>query len=221
MAKQAVIVYGGFKGHTPEESAEVFQAVLQADGYDVHMRDTLEAYADPDLMGSVDLIVPCWTMGELTGEQSSLLSKTVRGGVGLAGFHGGIIDSFRKDTNYQWMTGGQWVAHPGNCETKYTVDIVDTEHEITQGLEPFVLEGTEQYYLHVDPAIHVLCQTTFAQKFDAVADLYPQNTVMPYAWTRRWGQGRVFVAAWGHTFKDFDVPQAKEIVRRGMHWATR
>lgn len=221
MAKQALIVYGGFKGHTPAESAEVFQNVLQADGYEVHMRDTLDAYADETLMANVDLIVPIWTMGELQGPQAKGLLSTVKSGVGLAGFHGGMIDSFRNHTGYQFMTGGQWVAHPGNCDPTYTVNIVDEEHEITQGIGDFELSGTEQYYCHIDPAVHVLCNTTFEFENPETDVNYPKGTVMPYAWTRMWGEGRVFCAAWGHTYKDFDVPQAKEIVRRGMHWATR
>lgn len=221
MAKQALIVYGGWAGHTPKESAEVFQEVLQADGYDVHMRDTLDAYADESLMSNVDLIVPCWTMGKLENEQAKGLMNTVKSGVGFAGFHGGMIDSFRNNTLYQFMTGGQWVAHPGGCDPTYTVNIVDSDHEITQGIGDFVLSDTEQYYCHIDPAVHVLCNTTFDHENDETHVHYPRGTVMPYAWTRIWGKGRVFCAAWGHTYKDFDVPEAKEIVRRGMHWATR
>ena len=52
-------------------------------------------------------------MGEITTQQEKNLTNAVKKGVGFAGAHGGIIDSFRTSTNYQFMTGGQWVEHPG------------------------------------------------------------------------------------------------------------
>ena len=138
---------------------------------------------------------------------------------GIAGFHGGIIDSFRQNTEYQWMTGGQWVAHPGNCIPEYEVNIVE-DHPITDGIEDFKLTNTEQYYIHVDPAVRVLATTTFEAGAGDITR-YQVGTTLPYAWTKQWGKGKVFVACWGHTFKDFDSPQALELVIRGMLWATR
>ncbi len=220
MAARALIVWGGWDGHTPRQSAELFAKELTDSGYDVAVRDTLDAYTDAELMSSLDLIVPMWTMGEIGAEQWKGLRDAVRSGVGIAGFHGGIIDSFRANTEYQWMTGGQWVSHPGGCIRRYTVRIADPEHEITRGIDAFEMVGTEQYYVHVDPANDVLCSTVFDGAYGDTS-LYSQGTVMPYAWTKHWGSGRVFVACWGHTYKDFEVPEAREIVKRGMLWASR
>ena len=220
MAKNALIVQGGWEGHTPVESGDIVAADLEAAGYTVTRRDTLDAFADEALMGQQDLIVPIWTFGELDKAQWQGLNAAVAAGAGLGGFHGGIIDAFRTHTEYQWMTGGQWVAHPGNCIDQYQVDITDPDHEITRGLSPFTLRDTEQYYVHVDPGNHVLCTTTFSGEHGDPSRYQP-GTVMPYAWTKHWGDGRVFVACWGHTYKDFDVPEAREIVRRGLLWASR
>lgn len=220
MAKHALIVFGGWDGHTPRESAGLFQRVLKADGYTVTVRDNLDSYLDTDLLAKTDLIVPIWTMGEISDAQWRGLDQAVRAGTGLAGFHGGMIDAFRMNTEYQWMTGAQWVSHPGNDKAEYAVDITDADHEITRGLSGFELKQTEQYYCHFDPAVHVLCTTTFTGEYGD-ASLYKPGAVMPYAWAKTWGKGRVFGACWGHTYKDFDEPTAKEIVRRGMHWATR
>lgn len=184
------------------------------------MEQGLEAYADPALMNRMDLVVQCVTMGAITPEQCQGLCNAVAAGTGLAGWHGGIIDSFRQETNYQFMTGAQWVAHPGNYIPSYEVAVVDRQHEITRGLPDFTLRDTEQYYLHVDPAIHVLCTTTFRGEHGDT-QLYPAGTVMPYAYTRNWGRGRVFVAAWGHTVRDFDGPEARTLVERGLVWAAR
>lgn len=220
MTQRALVTWGGWEGHTPKESAELFVAYLRENEFDVTESQTLDCYLDESLMQSVDLILPVWTMSEISKEQWQGLSGAVRRGAGIAGFHGGIIDSFRMNVDYQWMTGGQWVAHPGNCIPQYDVAVTDPHHPITKGIGGFTLSDTEQYYMHVDPAVQVLCQTTFSGEHGE-PDLYTAGTVMPYAWTKHWGKGRVFVAAWGHTYRDFDVPEAKRIVERGLLWAAR
>ncbi len=218
--KKALVVWGGWDGHTPKESADTFVPFLEESGYEVVVSNTLDSYIDRDLMMSLDLVVQVWTMGEISKEQWAGLKEAIRSGVGFAGFHGGAIDSFRQNTDYQWMTGGQWVAHPGGCIPSYKVEIADADHEITQGIGGFELRETEQYYCHIDPGVHVLCTTEFTGEHGE-PDQYPAGVVMPYAWTRQWGEGRVFIASWGHTYKDFDVPEAKQIVERGMLWASK
>lgn len=211
MARKALVVYGGWDGHTPKPCADLFAPWLAEQGFDVKVADTLEIYEDEEYMKSLSLIVPIWTMGNLSGAQSKGLLAAVKSGVGIAGFHGGMCDSFRNDTNYQWMTGGQWVAHPGGCIPEYVVNVTDSSHEIMADIKDFKLFDTEQYYMHTDPSNNVLATTTF----DGL------DVVMPYVWTRMWGEGRVFYAAFGHTDKDFDVPEALTIVQRGMLWAAR
>jgi type 1 glutamine amidotransferase len=219
-AKKALIVWGGWDGHTPKESGELTATLLRTEGFDVELSNSLDAYLDSAKMAAADLVVPVWTMGGISREQEKGLLDAIKAGSGLAGFHGGLVDSFRNNTEYQWMTGGQWVAHPGNCIPAYKVVIADKKHPITKGIADFELRDTEQYYMHVDPGNHVLATTTF-DGAHGDATLYKPGTKMPYAWTRTWGKGRVFFAAWGHTYKDFDVPEAREILRRGLIWAAR
>jgi hypothetical protein len=140
---------------------------------------------------------------------------TIKAGTGLAGWHGGMADSFRNNVEYQWMVGGQWVAHPGNI-IDYTVNITNHDDPITAGLADFQMHS-EQYYMHVDPSNEVLATTTF----DGTYAPWVAGTVMPVVWKRMWGAGKVFYSSLGHVARDFDVPEAKEIVRRGMLWATR
>ncbi len=218
--KKALVVWGGWDGHTPKESVEVFIPWLKEKGFDVEVSTTLDSYLDAKKMSELSLVVPCWTCGKITGEQRKGLTDAVAAGTGLVGWHGGIIDSFREDTEYQFMTGGQWVSHPGGCIPSYNVKITDKNHELTKGITDFELKDTEQYYIHYDPACHVLCTSVISGKYGEI-DKYPAGTVMPFAYTRQWGKGRVFVACWGHTFKDFEVPQAKEIVQRAMLWAAK
>src|SRR5690606_22878904 len=111
----------GWDGHQPEQVAEIFRGQLEAEGFEVDVRDTLEAFADAEYLKSLDLIIPAWTMGEIDQKLVDNVSAAVQSGVGLAGCHGGMCDSFRKNVDWQFMTGGQWVAHPGNDGVQYTV----------------------------------------------------------------------------------------------------
>lgn len=213
--KRVLMVAGGWEGHEPRQCADLFAGVLRADGFDVTESDTLDAYLDEAAMQRYDLIVPIWTMGQITKEQERGLLDAIAAGTGVAGWHGGMGDAFRNNTEYQFMVGGQWVAHPGDV-IDYTVQITNHDDPITAGLNDFAMHS-EQYYLHVDPSNEVLATTTFSGEYAP----WIAGTVMPVVWKRRWGNGRVFYCALGHKAVDFDVPEAREIVRRGMHWATR
>ena len=214
MAKQALMVWGGWEGHQPKQCVDIFAPLLEAEGYQVELSPSLDSYLAPGL-GDLDLIVQCWTMDSITREQEKGLLDAIRGGVGFAGWHGGMADAFRQATNYQFMVGGQWVAHPGNI-IEYTVNITAHDDPITAGLSDFQMHS-EQYYMHVDPSNEVLATTTFSGQYCEWID----GVVMPVVWKRRWGQGRVFYSSLGHQARDFSVPQACEITRRGMLWASR
>jgi type 1 glutamine amidotransferase len=214
--KRALMSWGGWDGHEPKQCTDVFAPLLAAKGFDVEVVDTLEVYADADRMGSYDLIVPVWTMSSITREQEAGLLGAVKSGVGIGGWHGGMGDSFRNNTEYQWMVGGQWVAHPGNV-IDYEVNIANDHNDpITQGIPDFKMHS-EQYYMHVDPSNEVLATTTFNT---AIAP-WVNGCVMPVVWKRMWGAGRVFYSSLGHVAKDFDVAEAKEIQLRGLLWAAR
>jgi len=213
--KKALMVWGGWPGHEPKQCVDIFAPFLEEQGYDVEIYDTLDVYLDEAKMRALDMIVPVWTQGTITREQETGLLEAVKSGVGIAGWHGGMGDSFRNNVNYQFMVGGQWVAHPGGI-IDYEVNIVDHEDPITRGLEDFGMHS-EQYLMHVDPSNEVLATTTFGGEYCP----WIEGTVMPVVWKRMWGAGRVFYTSLGHIAKDFDVPEAKKIVERGMLWASR
>src|SRR5258706_2145898 len=213
--KSALLVWGGWEGHEPKQGAELFSACLREKGYDTQISDTLDVYLDADKLRSLDLIVPIWTMGTITKEQESGLLEAVKSGVGVAGWHGSMADSFRNNTEYQFMVGGQWVAHPGGV-IDYKVNITNHDDPITRELADFWMHS-EQYYMHVDPSNEVLATTTFSGEYAPWID----GTTMPVVWKRRWGQGRVFYSSLGHVMTDFSVPEAREIQIRGMLWASR
>ena len=215
--RKALIVWGGWDGHEPEQCSNLMESLLRQKDFEVVISDTLDAYLDKELMASLHLIVPIWTMGEITNEQEQGLLSTIRSGCGLAGWHGGMCDAFRNSVEYQFMTGGQWVIHPGGI-INYRINITNHDHPITNGLSDFDMVS-EQYYLHVDPSNDILATTTFSGEHQGI--LWIKDVVMPQIWTRMYGHGRIFYSGFGHVLKDFDVPEVRTIIERGMLWAAR
>ncbi len=218
-SKSALIVWGGWDGHQPKEVGEILGEELTKHGFAVEIADTLDAYLDEEKLKTLDLIVPCWTMATIKQEQLRPLLNAVASGVGLGGVHGGMCDSFRNETEYQFMTGGQWVAHPGNDGVAYTVEIRDRDHFITQGSPDVINIKSEQYYLHVDPAVRVLATTRFP--LEGVGGAHTKNGVvdMPTVWTKYWGEGRVFYNALGHQANIVAQPDVLHLTVRGLLWA--
>ena len=215
--KRVLIFQGGWDGHEPALTSARFARMLTGNGYKCEITDTLDTLADAEMLMGMDLLVSCWTMGDIKHEYVVNISKAVGSGVGLAGCHGGMCDSFRGDTEYQFITGGQWVSHPGGDGVNYTVNINKGSIPIVEGLDDFPV-CSEHYYLHVDPAVEVLAAT----RFPSVNYYHISNRPvdMPVAWTKMWGLGRVFYTSLGHHDDVFDnSPQAQVIMERGMLWA--
>lgn len=219
MAKKALIVRGGWDGHEPRQVGDIFYELLREEGFETTVSDTLDSYADAEQLKTYNLIVPLWTMGEIKEEYVTNVCEAAADGTGIAGCHGGMCDAFRSSTLWQFLTGSQWVAHPGNDGTNYRVNIVKSASSpITEGMEDFNV-CSEQYYIHVDPAVNVLATTTFP----VVDGPHAANgsVAVPVVYTKLWGKGRIFYNSLGHVAKVFDIPEAKELMRRGFLWAAR
>ncbi|MCF8487424.1 MAG: ThuA domain-containing protein [Rhodobacteraceae bacterium] len=216
MAK-ALITWGGWDGHQPDVVAALFARWLREAGMQVQVTDSLACFDDPDALADLSLIVPVWTMAEIAKEQAENAAAAVAAGVGLAGCHGGMCDAFRANVTWQFMTGAQWVAHPGNDGVDYRVRII-SNHDVVVGLPDFDV-SSEQYYLHVDPAVkvHAVCD------FPVVDGPHSPNgpVEMPVVYTKHWGQGRVYYNALGHQANVIDHGPAAEAMRRGLLWAAR
>lgn len=212
--KSALIVYGGWSGHDPEECAAIYRRWLHEDGFSVRIATETSAFADPSIH-DLSLIVPIFTMSTIEKAEVENLTKAVEGGVGLAGHHGGMSDAFRDAVDYQFMVGGQWVAHPGNI-IDYTVDVADPLDPIMAGIKAFPYTS-EQYYMHVDPSNQVLATTTFSGAHAP----WIEGVKMPVAWKRMHGKGRVFHSTLGHQAKEFENREMATMLRRGVNWAAR
>ena len=214
--KQALIVWGGWDGHEPRQVTDVYAGILRDNGFEVEVSTTLASLEDVDRLKSLDLIAPVWTMGKIEKAQESAVCEAVASGVGIAGCHGGMCDAFRESVLWQFITGGNWVAHPGGDGVEYMVNIRSSSNPLTEGIRDFTVKS-EQYYLHVDPVVEVLATT----RFPAFTWYHSSNGVvdMPVVWTKRWGHGRVFYNSLGHHADIFDIPEARELMKRGLLWA--
>jgi type 1 glutamine amidotransferase len=216
---KALIVWGGWDGHEPELVSNLFSEILKGEGFEVEVETELSTFRDRgESLKDLDLIVPVWTMGTIQPEEVWPVVKAVESGVGLAGCHGGMGDSFRNETAWQFMVGGQWVAHPGDDGVEYEVRITDKSHPITQGLPDFRVKS-EQYYMHTDPSNHVLAVTAFPVADGPHVPNGPFD--MPVIWTRLHGQGRVFYNSLGHHADVLDDEPVRETMRRGFLWAAK
>ena len=212
--KKVLFVYGGWEGHDPELTADLFVPWMRSEGATVTLSDTLDSYLDKELMDSLDLVVQIWTMGQISQEQEQGLLQAVRNGAGIAGWHGGLGDAFRNNVEYQFMVGGQWVSHPGGI-IDYRVHIINHVDPVTKAIPDFDMHS-EQYFMHVDPNVKVLATTKFSGEHAPWID----GCIMPVVWKKYYGQGRVFYSSLGHVIADFDVPEALEIQKRGIRWAS-
>jgi hypothetical protein len=214
--KNALIVYGGWDGHEPRLVADIYAGILRNEGFAVELSDTLASFEDAESLGAMDLIIPIWTMGMISEKQLKVIVESVAGGAGMAGCHGGMCDAFRDAVDWAFLTGGTWVAHPGGDGVEYTVNIKKGANPLVAGIDDFTVKS-EQYYLHVDPAVDVLASTKFPI---APGHHSPNGSVdMPVAWTKYWGQGRVYYNSLGHHADILEMPQVLEMIKRGCLWA--
>jgi uncharacterized protein len=214
---RALITWGGWDGHQPEEVAALFAGWLREAGMAVEVTDSLSCFDDADALKAHDLIVPVWTMSQIGKEQAVNACAAVAAGTGIAGCHGGMCDAFRENVDWQFMTGAQWVAHPGNDGVDYRVRIT-SDHPLVAGVGDFTVK-TEQYYLHLDPAVqvHAVCDFPVADGPHAVNG----PVAMPVVFTKGYGAGRVYYNALGHQRNVIDHGPAAELMRRGLVWAAR
>jgi type 1 glutamine amidotransferase len=230
MTRSALVVRGGWEGHSPVEATDRFLPFLEESGFAVRVEDSPEVYTDSDAMAAVDLVVQCYTMGTASNEAVTGLRTAIAAGTGFGGWHGGIADSFRNTSDYLQLVGGQFVDHPARIPghrtgdpsdnyVRYTVDILPeaADHPIVAGLEDFELE-TEQYWVLADDYNDVLATTTLAARPE---DPWHRPVTAPAIWTRSWGAGRIFVATPGHSLDIVDHPTVRTVIERGLLWAAR
>ncbi|MGO4352421.1 ThuA domain-containing protein [Rhizobium sp. RAF36] len=212
--RNAIVVWGGWKGHEPEECAGVVGDILRKSGFSTEVTGDLGIFGSPDI-AKADLLVPIITGEKLEKAHADALVEAVRGGLGLGGPHGALATSFKESAPFRYVSGVTWVSHPGNI-IDFRVNITRQNDPVVEGIPDFDYRS-EQYYLHYDPTVEVLATTTFSGEYDEAA----RNVVMPVVFKRHFGQGRIFYSALGHVAAEYEHAHMREILRRGLLWAAR
>lgn len=228
--RTALIVRGGWDGHHPVATTDMFLPFLRENGFDVRIEESPAIYADAEVMDRTDLVVQAMTMSEAEPGAVAGLRRAVEAGTGLAGWHGGIVDAFRASADYLQLVGGQFAAHPAAdpdvrvgdatdvfVDHRYELTDLGRTHEITRGIADFDLR-TEQYWVLHDDANDVLMTTTHPVR---AHEPWHRPIVSPAVWTRSWGAGRVFVATPGHEPGVLEDRNVGTLVERGLLWAAR
>lgn len=225
--RRALVVRGGWEGHRPVESTDLFVPFLRENHFEVSIEDSPEVYADAAIMRDTDLIVQCITMSQIGAEALEGLRSAVADGVGFTGWHGGIADSFRMSADYLQLVGGQFATHPSRPDDSgastvmidYSVEMtpLGRDHPITRGVGDFSLH-TEQYWVLSDDLNDVLATTTHPA---LPGDPWHRPVTCPAIWTRGWGKGSVVVTTPGHDPGVLAVPQVRTVIERAMLWAAR
>ena len=210
-----LVVYGGWDGHQPKYFADKISTWLKTQKAKVYLSDSTSVYTNEKLMNELDLIIQHITWSKITENQLKGLINAVSNGTGLAGCHGGLGDSFRNNTEYQYMIGGQFVKHPGG-QVNYKVIIENRKDSITRGIKDFNV-FSEQYYMHVDPALDVLATTTFSGKYDS----WIKGVIIPVVWKKKYGKGKIFYNSIGHSKQDYNIPEVWTLIKRGILWAAK
>jgi uncharacterized protein len=213
MTRKALIIWGGWPGHSPQEGAGIVAEMLEEDSFAVTVTPDYSAFAEAGLH---DLVVPVITNDQIAPELVDALTTAVRAGTGLAGYHGGLAASFHGAVRFHYLCGVHWVAHPGDMAARYRVTVIRPNDPLMQGIEDFDYQS-EQYYVLHDPSVEVLATTTFSGEFDPAS----RGVTMPVAFKRHFGAGRVFYTALGHAPAELLHPQARLLLRRGLNWAAR
>ena len=212
--KNVLVIWGGWEGHKPNLFASHVEKWLISENANYQINNSLNAYNNFEELIKYDLIIQSVTLGQISENQEANLVKAVRSGVGIAGAHGGLADSFRNNTNYQFMIGGQFVKHPGG-KVKFKINMLDDE--LTEGLDDFEI-FTEQYYLHYDPNIEIIANT----KFNGETFPWIEDVVMPVSWKKTYGKGKVFYLSIGHDPNEFMMHEdGWKLLTRGFVWASR
>jgi len=228
--RNALVVRGGWEGHEPVAATDSFVPFLQQSGFDVRVEDSPAVYADPAVMTATDLVLQCVTMSSIEDAALTGLRTAVDAGTGLAGWHGGVVDSYRSSASYLQLMGGQFAEHPGKpaqerrgvaadnfVPHRIELTAAGREHPVTSGVEDFELT-TEQYWVLADDYNDVLATTTQAVR---PGDPWTRPVTSPAVWTRQWGRGRIFVCTPGHSLDVLADPRVRGIIERGLLWAAR
>lgn len=223
-----VLLFGGGPIHDFRGICSVLREYLEQAGsftidwvvedYDVFLAERIGAY---------DLVVLYHTGGTLSPEQAGGLTQWVAAGHGFVGVHS-ATDSFKANAEYIAMLGALFRRHP--AVRRFTVSLVDPvpgvesienhlSHPITSGMEGYTKKDWESWPIFEYEVEDEQYLMEMVSHVDVLANTIYKGRACPIAWTRTWGEGRVYYLALGHDVSACRFPVFKTLFQRGAQWA--
>ena len=213
--------------HPFEESTPVLDGFLRAAGHQVTISEDASVLGDAEGMREYDALVfntmregdTALTEGEQTG-----MKEFIGGGKGFVCIHisGVVPDAWPE---YLEVTGGGWVMtrsfHPPYGQ--FTVNVKNSDHPGAYRVSDFVTN--DELYMDLDfrdgnDVFITADARDGTYKWRGKPTHMPAGT-FPLAWTRKYGDGNVFVTLLGHNGLSFETPAFQKMVLNGVDWATR
>jgi uncharacterized protein len=163
-----------------------------------------------------------YTTGELpmSDAQKAAFVQFVRSGHGFVGIHS-ATDTFYTWPDYLELVGGYFNDHPWHQSVR--IEVVDPSDPMVAFLGPSLQISDEIYQisdfdyrgshvlLRLDPTSVDLTRSGVRRRFYG----------WPLAWTRSYGEGRVFYTALGHEEAVWRDPRFQQLLMNAVLWTTR
>jgi type 1 glutamine amidotransferase len=194
-----LLLVGGLDYHNTPEHRSLLASLLSGSGrFATTLTEDMGILTTDNLAG-YDVVVNYTNRVQLSGEQVSALLSAVEGGKGFVGIHA-ATKTFLTSPSYFDMLGAWQIQHDPFKE--FTVNIVDKEHPITQGIENFQIED-ELFVVEGDMTKwHILARA------EGHAIIY----------NKTFGRGRVHYNSLGHNAKTLNHPVFRQLVLRALDW---
>ena len=209
----------GFKHDSVPISRDIVSEIGQKSGaFDVTLAEDVSPFTSANLK-NYDAVM-FYTTGELpmNDQQKQAFVDFVRSGHGFVGVHS-ATDTFYMWPEYLEMIGGYFNDHPWHQNV--TVDVVDSSNPIVSPLAPSFQINDEIYQIsdfqYRDS--HVLLRLDPASVDLKKENVHRRFYGWPLAWTRSFGEGRVFYTTLGHEQAVWKDPRYQAILLNAIKWA--
>jgi hypothetical protein len=199
----SVLFLGDCGPHAPAERAAQLVPALASRDIDVTYTERVDDL-NPQNLKRYDAVIVYANIDAIRPEPLKALLDYVEGGGGFVPIHCASF-CFRNAPQYVALVGAQFQRHgTGTFDTK----VVDPEHPIMKGLEPF--RTWDETYVHTmhNPRDRAVLQVRAEGDHEE-----------PWTWVRTQGKGRVFYTAYGHDNRTWGHPGFVDLVERGVRWA--
>lgn len=173
----------------------------------------------PDFWEKIDCLVLYDMVREIPNKARESFAELLRKGIGVVSLHHNL-GANRDWDEYRKIIGGKFIFEP--CEIdgqsykptswahgqRLKVQVVDSQHPITEGVTDFEIEDETYGRFYTSPGIHILLRTD-----------HPQNNPI-VAWTTQYGASRVVYLQFGHDRGAYDNPSYRRLVHRAILWAS-